>query len=327
MDKLPISLIIDDPAPRVFVYYEHADSRFTADGRPLADNVPNSFLQDFCDVIARYGIRGKYSVVPMPGGRGNIAQGIPGFAREEIQEWLGIVRARVAPQFSLCPEMLTHAQAVNIATGGLMDVREDEWARTQNAETMTPYIARALSLLRQAELPVTGVTSPWHFGIEVEEEYVKAISAAFDQVCGAKDCWYFLRGLRHVPNARPWVALDRDGHRVVSVPATTSDHIWQTMDTTDVSEEYVSSVADELITADGAGGEVMEVIATGGWPILIAHWQSLFSNGLGTGLRVLAETARRIETHLAGRVQWMSSEEIMRLVLEDPGRYPMPDFS
>ena len=48
MKKVPISLIIDDPAPRVFVYYEHADSRFTADGRPLVDNVPNSFLQDFC---------------------------------------------------------------------------------------------------------------------------------------------------------------------------------------------------------------------------------------------------------------------------------------
>ena len=69
MKKIPISLIIDDPAPRVFVYYEHADNRFTRDGRPLLDNVPNSFLIDFCDVIERYGIRGKYSVVPVPGGR------------------------------------------------------------------------------------------------------------------------------------------------------------------------------------------------------------------------------------------------------------------
>ena len=93
-------------------------------------------------------------------------------------------------------------------------------------------------------------------------------------------------------------------------------------------EGEASADIREMISAGiGGSGAVSAVIATGGWPILIAHWQSLFSNGLGTGLRVLAETARRIETHLAGRVQWMSSEEIMRLVLEDPGRYPMPDFS
>ena len=96
------------------------------------------------------------------------------------------------------------------------------------------------------------------------------------------------------------------------------------MDTTDTSEEYVSRVADELLTEDGTAGEILDVLETGGWPILIAHWQSLFSNGLGTGLRVLEETARRIEARLSGRVTWMSAEEIMRLVLEDPDRYPEP---
>ena len=32
-----------------------------------------------------------------------------------------------------------------------------------------------------------------------------------------------------------------------------------------------------------------------------------------------------VEANLADRVTWMSSEEIMRLVLEDPARYPMPE--
>ena len=326
MEKLPISLIIDDPAPRVFVYYEHADSRFTADGRPLKDEVPNAFLDDFCAVIQKRGIRGKFSVVPMPGGRGDIVNGIPGFEKAEIDQWLETVRTRVAAQFSICPEILTHAKTVDLAAGGLMDMNENVWARTQNAKTLTPYIARALELHRQANLPVTGVTSPWDFGIEVEAEYVEAISAAFDQVLGKKDCWYFLRSLRNVPDARPWVALNRDGRRVVSVPATTSDHIWQTMDTTDVSDEYVSSVADELITADGTAGEIIDVMNNGGWPILITHWQSLFSNGLGTGLRVLDEVGRRIEKNLSDRVEWMSAEEIMKLVLETPEDFPTPEF-
>ena len=322
--KLPVSLIVDDPAPRVFVYYEHAEKRFTADGRPLLDNVPNSFLLEFCAVAERCNLRGKFSVVPMPGGRGDIVNGIPGFPDGEIREWLDIVRARIAPRFSICPEMLTHASAVDLQNGGFLDMNEKEWARTQDASTLTPYIAKALSLLRAANLPATGVTSPWDFGIEVEPEYVKAISAAFDQVYGKKDAWYFLRARRHVKNALPWVALNEDGRRVVSVPATASDCFWQTMDTTDTSPEYISRIADNLITADGNSGEIIDIIAGGGWPILISHWQSLFSNGLGTGLKALAEVARRVDKHLSGRVTWMSSEEIMRLVLEDPERYPMP---
>ena len=131
------------------------------------------------------------------------------------------------------------------------------------------------------------------------------------------DCWYFLRSLRNKPGARPWLALEEDGRRVVSFPATTSDHFWQCMDTTDTSEEYISRVADEVITSDGTGGEMIRVIETGGWPILITHWQSLFSNGLGTGLRALSEVARRIENTLSSRVRWMSAEEIMKLVLSE----------
>ena len=325
--KKPISLIIDDPAPRVFVYYEHAAKRVTDDGRPLLNAVPNSFLLDFCDVMERFGLRGKFSVVPMPGGRGDIVHGIPGFPDSEIREWLDTVRTRVAKQFSICPEMLTHAQAVDIAGGGFLDVNEKVWASTQNVSTLTPYIAKALALLRDAGLEASGVTSPWDFGIEVEPEYVRAISDAILQVYGRKDCWYFLRSRRHVPNALPWVALSEGDRHVVSVPATASDHFWQTMHTTDTSAAYISRIADSLITADGSSGEIIDIIAGGGWPILIAHWQSLFSNGLGTGLKVLAEVAARIEAHLSDRFEWMSGEEIMRLVLKDPERYPMPDFS
>ena len=326
MNKMPVSLIIDDPAPRVFVYYEHADTRFTGDGRPLVDNVPNSFLNDFCAVMERYGLKGKFSVVPMPGGRGDIVNGIPGFEKAEIDEWLDMVRTRVAKNFSICPEILTHAKTVDLENGGLLDMNENVWARTQNAGTLTPYIAKALELHRAAGLPATGVTSPWDFGIEVEDEYVEAISAAFKQVFGRSDSWYFLRGLRNVPDARPWVALNRDGRRVVSVPATGNDHFWKMMDTTDVSDEYVSAVADELITEDGTSGEIIALMERNSWPILITHWQSLFSNGRGTGLRALAEVARRIEKNLADRVEWMSSEELMKLVLAEPEKYPKPVF-
>ena len=326
MDFIPVSLIIDDPAPRVFVYYEHADTRFTADGRPLKTEVPNRFLLDFVSVMERYGIKGKFSVVPMPGGRGDIVRGIDGFAKAEIEEWLKIVRERVEKNFSVCPEMLTHARTVNLEEGGFYDINENVWARTQTAETLTPYIARAFSLLKEAGLSATGVTSPWDFGIEVEDEYVKAISRAYSQVYGGTDCWYFLRSLINKPNAKPWLALAEEGRCVVSIPATTVDHFWQCMDTAETSEAYISKMADEVLTADASGGEMIRVMEGGGWPILIAHWQSLFSNGLGTGLKALEEVARRIESRLSSRVRWMSAEEMMRLVLREPDQYPKPSF-
>ena len=324
--KIPISLIIDDPAPRVFVFYEHAPKRTTEDGRPLLDAVPNRFLYDFCEVMERRGLRGKFSVVPMPGGRGDIVHGIPGFPDSEIREWLDVVRDRVSKHFSICPEMLTHAQAVDLENGGFFDVNEKFWARDKDASVLTPYIAKALSLLKEAGLEATGVTSPWDFGIEVEEEYVKAISAAFEEVYGLRDCWYFLRSLHGMKNALPWVALRENGRSVVSFPATASDHFWQTMNTTDTSPAYISKIADCLLTEDGTAGEIVRIMEDGGWPILIAHWQSLFSNGLGTGLKALDEVARRIDINLSDRVEWLSAEEIMHRVLEDPDRFPKPVF-
>ena len=137
--KTPISLIIDDPAPRVFVYYEHAEKRVTADGRPLLKEVPNAFLLAFCDVAERFGLRGKFSVVPMPGGRGDIVNGIPGFPDGGIRQWLDIVRRRVAGRFSICPEMLTHAKAVDLSTGGFLEMNEKVWASTQDASISSPW--------------------------------------------------------------------------------------------------------------------------------------------------------------------------------------------
>ena len=43
MTKIPVSLIIDDPAPIVQVYHAHHSTGFTADGRPVIRNVPMHF--------------------------------------------------------------------------------------------------------------------------------------------------------------------------------------------------------------------------------------------------------------------------------------------
>lgn len=317
MKKTPISLIIDDPAPRVFVFYEHSFDKQTKDGRPLVDNVPNEFLFRFCDAIERYGIKGKYSVVPIPGGRGRIDEGIPGFEQSEIQEWIDTVKGRVGKYFDFCPEVLTHAGYIDLATGKMMDEWENKWSFRQTHKELTPYISLALEILKNVGINATGVTSPWDFGVKVEDEYAKAIALAMDKVHGKKESWYFCRDLFNQPNAKPWIAYKDEEHTVVSIPATINDKFWQAMDTTDTSEEYVRSIADYYISEDGKSGRIIEVLDSNGWPILLSHWQSLFSNGAGTGLRILELIAQRVEEHLSDRVEWTAYGDMMKRTLEE----------
>ena len=326
MNKIPISLNIDDPAPIVSVYYDHIASHTTFDGRPLAQTIPNSFLDRFCDIVERHGIRGKFSVIPQPGNRGDITKGLPGYPDSLLTEWLETVRTRVVPRFSIGPEMLTHHMAVDLSTGEVLPLDEMEWAATQDRTGLTPYISYALTLLKQAGFDVCGVTSPWHFGIEVEEEYVAAISQAVWDTCGSEKAWYFLRSLRNKPNAKPWVALADGNRTVVSIPSTIYEHFWQTIDNPDDSEARLLAIANKFLTEDGAEGEILRVLDTGGWPILCCHWQSLFSNGTEAGLKILDIVAGRVNQHLSNRVQWMSFEEIMSLVVANKQLYPKPQF-
>jgi hypothetical protein len=176
--KIPISLIIDDPTPIISLYHYHVESRLTPDGRPLIPEYKNELLFEFCDVIERNGIKGKFSVVPMPANKGDIINGIEGVDKGDMTEWQECVKSRVAPHFSIGPEMLSHYKAVNLESGEAMELNERDWASTQDRKTLTPYIAKALSILDECGFKPTGVTSPWDFGIEVEDEYEYSISRA-----------------------------------------------------------------------------------------------------------------------------------------------------
>ena len=323
MKKIPISLIIDDFTPVMSLSY-YGETRILPDGREKTPRFSYSALVDFCDVIEKTGIKGKFSIVPMPAGRGNIVDGITDVEQSDLALWLDTVRARIVPRFTVCPEMITHGKAADLAGGGLLNIREDDWSQQQSRETLTPYITRALELVRDAGFSVNGVTSPWEFGIDVEEDYIRAISDAVFAVSGSDKAWYFLHCIRDKAGIRPWVALDSGDRTVVTIPATTHDHIWRTLECDDTSEEFISSVADGYITADGKGGEIPTIIENGGYPILLTHWQCLMSNGSSAGIRALELVGERVRTHLSDVVKWMDIHEIMDMVLEDKDYFTSP---
>jgi hypothetical protein len=318
----PITLLVDDSCPLVHVFRCHWEDVHhkppqTADGRPLLDRIPNEFLDRFCDVVERRGMAGKFSIVPAPGGLGNVVRGIAGDPAA-TQAWLDTAQRRLSPRFDFTPEGITHNLAVDLATGGYFPQGESEWSQTQDRATLTPYMTRQLALLRDAGIDATGVTSPWVFGIQVEPEYIAAIVAAQRAVYGRSFSWYFLHMLHNRPEARPWIAYRQGETALVAIPSTVDDFWWETIESPRTDRAYVNGIVDRMLTEDGTGGKIPAVLTAGGWPVLLTHWQSLFSNGLETGLAVLDELGRRIEERLTGEVEWVSCLEMARRTVAAP---------
>ncbi len=319
MDSVPIALLVDDACPLVHVYryhleHVHGEAPRTRDGRPLVDVVPNAFLDAFCDVAEGYGMRGKFSIVPAPASRGDIVSGVNG-DRAETAHWLRTVERRLGGAFDFCPEGITHDLAVDLETGKLRNEGESSWSQRQDRAALAPYLARALGYLKDAGIDATGMTSPWVFGREVEGEYVAAIVEAHRKVTGRTRSWYFLHMLEKHPETRPWVAHRSEHAALVSIASTVDDVFWRTIDTPRADRELVSGLVDELLTGDGRAGRIRDALDAGGWPVLLTHWQSLFSNGLGTGLVVLEQVARRVRSSLGDEVRWTTCSELMEMTL------------
>ena len=314
MEKTPISLFIDDAAPRVHVYREHSPDGVSDNGTPLLSEIPNDFLFDFCDLAEKENLRGKFSIVPMAGCRGDIAHGFPGFPYSEIEEWLNAVKNRLGGRFSFTPELLTHHKAVNLADGSFYRQDEAEWSASQDRASLCAYVQKALTLLGLVGIRSIGVTSPWGFGKKTEPQYAAAVSDAVRRVCGETFSFYILHCRPGVENTVPWIAY-KDGEQCcVSVPTTTGDLLWDLIDVPAdrVNDELLSRFADRVLTEDGKHGAVIDAMQNGSVPVLLTHWQSLFSNGTRAGLRALGIAAQRINRTLGDRVEWTCAEQLAR---------------
>ncbi len=203
---------------------------------------------------------------------------------------------------------------MSVATGEPLTENEHDWSRRQTRATLTPYIARGLALLKESHVDATGVTSPWMFGEDVESEYIVAIAAAQREVFGRDFSWYFLH-IKEDPMTKPWIALREGDATLVSIPASMDDALWDTIWKHGRADaRLIGSLADAFLTADGRAGRIRTVLDAGGWPVLLVHWQTLFSNGHETGLAVLDEVGARVRRVLGGAVRWSSCLEMSRIV-------------
>ncbi len=310
---VPISLLVDNPCPLVHVYRFHTEDvdlrgPKTGSGARMVDTVPNDFLDRFCDVVQRRSIAGKFSIVPSPAGKGDIVSGIEGFDPQRTRDWIDTAKRRLGERFDFCPEGITHNLAVNLEDGGYFDQGEADWSQNQSVSTLTSYLVRQFEYLRDAGIDATGFTSPWLFGMDNENAYRHAMAAAQRQVCGRDTSWYFLHMLDDQHDVRPWIAYVDGVSTLVSIPSTVTDVWWQTIDSERTDRGYIDAIR--------------RVLDDGGWPVLLSHWQSFFSNGLETGLSVLDEIGRRIEMSIPDEVEWHTCTQLMRKALEEPVYIP-----
>lgn len=318
--RVPVTLLIDDPCPQINPLYAFRTQVLGESGDGLAETIPNAFLEGFARWVERAPVRGKFSVLPYPAGLGPITAGWEGYGRDELAEWLGIVRDRLMPRFDVTPEVLTHTRALDLASGALLAQSEHEWMGQHDEDQLSRYMARSVALLDEVGLPPGGLTQPCNFPGD-ELVYAHALQRAFRERGRSGVIYYFLHVLGRAARVRPTVTLcDRAGRScVVSIPSATGDEFWPSQPAEArrrglAEPATVDEMADRLIDARGERGRLVDLLRTESDLILLTHWQSLYSDGSGLGLRALAEVVDRIDGLLGDRVLWLRADDLARYV-------------
>ncbi|MDX1931565.1 MAG: hypothetical protein SFU56_03075 [Capsulimonadales bacterium] len=310
--RTPIALIVDDPAPCInpLWYFRH---QVDGEDEPAHERtIPLDFMRDWCEWVAGSGIRGDFTVLPFPAGLGRIDQGLSGFDSGEVREWLSLARTYIAPRFDIHCEILTHTNALDLATERMLPIGEHDWIDRQDEATLTAYFTTAMRILREADLPNHGLTQPCTYNGD-ESMYARAILAAEKAVNGRSVTHNFLHvdGVSHFVPPRLTYLDESAGEAVVSVWSAMDDYLWNTQERGSPEGEWSPErLADRFLTADGKSGRLIELLNGGGPMVTVTHWQSLYSNGSQRGFAAYREVVARVEAFLGERVAWRKLSEI-----------------
>ncbi|MBI5722751.1 MAG: hypothetical protein HZA50_02250 [Planctomycetes bacterium] len=307
---LPIALIVDDGTPATVAYGVEPEG-------VRVELFPSSFTRAFGQMCQARGVKGKFTVMPVPARLGRIDQKVKGCPQAHLREFISLVKKLIAPNFDITPEFLTHGLVMNLAKGGYNRVYEDDWADRAGVKEMTDYFALAMRILDNVGLRSNGVTSPWMAGIKNERRYAEAVGRATWRVYQRRLAWYFLHILDKGRPRWPWVTWRSraEGLTTVMVPTNTNDPFWAPQGATSARalKQALDNAVEKMLTADGKSGRIREIFDAKCPIVLLSHWQSLYSNGRCTGLAALEKIAERVERIFGDQVQWMKCSELAAL--------------
>lgn len=318
LDRVPLSIIIDDSTLLVNLNYFWMRDRNRVDGQnrrwediPVVH--PESFTREFAEWCIENGVRGKFSVVPCPAALGRIDEGLPLFSKAQQESWLKMCREVITEAFDITPEMITHTFVVDTETLQPLESciwEQSEWSTlpVDKGELVLDYISIACRILDNVGLTPEGVTSPGGFGGRTLEFYAKVAGLAVRKVTGNPTPYFFKRVSGDGKVETPVWYADKDaGTAVGEIIAATGD--W-----TGSWTGYGEVNVDKYITVDLQGGRLPAVINAGDPAVLCSHWQGFYGmhNDDRRGFNTLKTVVRRLkELDPKGeRTQWCKCSEI-----------------
>lgn len=324
-DRVPLSFIIDDSTCLVNMgAFCMPQFKATWPQNPIYQKpwkqwpreIPDAFVREFGEFCADQGVRGKYSLVPYPACVGWLDRDLPGWSRKELQDSLKLMRELMVPSWDLTPEMITHTRAIDLKTGRPMDTftaatMENSYPpEKKSADELAAYIAYALRILKNCDIPCQGVTTPGGFGNKCKSELSQAMGQALRDVNSVEIPHYFKYISEGKESTRPVLehveGLDTDHPTLtVNVPAGTGDWFgsWDG-DQPPMGTKYINE--------DGTAGRMVELIERGEPAIMFGHWAGFYSNGSKKGFEQCKKVITTLNAKFKDRTVWMKTSELAR---------------
>ncbi|MCA9177880.1 MAG: hypothetical protein KDB14_25610 [Planctomycetales bacterium] len=322
--RVPLSFVIDDSTclvnmghycmPQFATAWPERDI-YRKPWKSWPREIPDSFVREFIDFCDAEDVKGKYSIVPYPACVGWVDRELPGWSRRELQASLKLVRDRVVPRFDIHPEMITHTRVIDLKTGRPLEeisaaTMENSYPRNKlSVDELAAYLAYALRVLRNCDLPCEGVTTPGGFGNMVKSELALAVFEAVRDVYGAELPHYFKYveegldtrvRLEHVREP-----LSNAPRVTANVPAATGDWFggWDG-DRESEGERYASD--------DASSGRMVELIERRQPAVMLCHWPGMYGHGGRQGFEDFRRVVRALNRKYADTTQWMKLSEMGR---------------
>ena len=331
--RVPVSFVIDDSTclvnmghyctPQFQEAWGKRSDRQEKPWRSWPREIPDSFVREFGEFCREQGVKGKYSLVPYPACVGWLDRELPGWSRTELRASLKLVREFMTPDWDIHPEMITHTRVIDIKTGRPLPQRKDGgywmenggWDNGRSLDEIAGYIAYALQLIRNLDLPCEGFTTPGGFGNGVKSILSQAAIQAIRGVLGAEIPHYFKYVVTDLnQSTQPQVehAKGIAGNTpecVVNIPTCTGDYlgVWDGSAPNPTDETIESDVSEDF-----QSGRLADVIHKGEPACFLTHWPDMYANGSGIAFRTFKGTVRRLNAGFRERIRWMKLSEIAR---------------
>ncbi len=321
--RVPLSFIIDDSTCLVnmghFCMPQFAEAwperdTYKQPWRDWPREIPDAFVREFGQWCAQHGVKGKYSIVPFPACVGWMDRTLPGWSRKELDDSLKLVRDLMVPNWDIHPEMITHTRIIDLKTGRPMpdanaSTMENSYPQTDiSVDHLAAYLAYALRILKNCDLPCEGITTPGGFGNRVKDKLPVAVRQAVQDVYGVELPHYFKYVRSGQERCLPVAEYDGEktfSNLTMNVPAGTGDWFggW---------EGSKSPQPDLYCTKDAAAGRMVDLILRGEPAVMLCHWPGMYCNGSKTGFRAFQRVVTSIASRFGDETMWMKVSEIGR---------------